>query len=329
MPVAGYSSTTVGRLAVLVAVILMAGGKVAYGTWLGAVPSPIYVLMCFSLITAIFLPIYGRRTGEFALKPLLLLNVSTALCFLFFFYALKLIEPAVAGAVQFGSGPILSVLITLVATRARPDPIKALVCGGLVAGCVVLAVSAVTGAGFATDGARGWLGLGAILLSAIGSVLITIASKSLSLRGWSSGAILAHRCYLIVPLALALVLAEGAADVPWTPPLALTLLGIGLVGTIIPIVFLQIGIEKSDPHTVLVMLAAMPIFTFLIEGLSPLYVWSQLTAAGLAIIAVFIAIDIAFTRQKMVLSARTTSHGSGGERTDARVAKGGGVSMSD
>jgi drug/metabolite transporter (DMT)-like permease len=298
--VAGYSSTTIGRLAALLAVILMAGGKVAYGTWLGAVPSPVYVLLCFSLITAIFLPIYGRRTGEFALVPLLLLNGSTALCFLFFFQALKLIEPAVAGAVQFGLGPILSVLITLLVTGARPEPIKAFVCGGLGVGCVVLAFSAVSGAGVVANGTDGRLGLGAVLLSAVGSVLIAIASKRLSMRGWSSAAILAHRCYLIVPVALALVVSEGVSDVPWTPPLVLTLLGVGLVGTIIPIVFLQIGIEKSDPHTVLVMLAAMPVVAFLIEGLSPLYVWSGLTAAGLSIIAAFIAIDIAFSRQETV-----------------------------
>ena len=297
---ARYSTTTIGRLAVLLAVMLMAGGKVAYGTWLGAVPSPVYVLFCFSLISAFFLPIYGRRTGEFALKPLVLLNVSTALCFLFFFYALKLIEPAIAGAVQFGIGPLLSVLITLAVTGARPRPTEALVCGGLVAGCMVLAVSAVTGAGFSSDASNGWLGLGAILLSATGSVLITIASKNLSMRGWSSGAILAHRCYLIVPMALALALTERGAGVPWTPSLLLTLVGIGILGTIIPIMLLQIGIEKADAHTVLVMLAAMPIFTFLLEGLSPLYVWSGLTAMGLGIIAVFIAVDVAFARQAII-----------------------------
>ena len=56
--------------------------------------------------------------------------------------------------------------------------------------------------------------------------------------------------------------------------------------------------------------------------------WSPLIMLAI-FFAVFIAIDIAFTRQKTVLSARTTSHGSGAERTDAPVAKVGGVSMSD
>ena len=277
---------------------MMAGGKVAYGTWLVEVPSPVYVLFCFCVIAALFLPFHGRKTGTFLRGPVLLLNAATALCFLFFFYALKLVEPAVAAAVQFGTGPIIAMLLAFVATGVKPEPVKLAVCAGLLAGCVVLAVSAVTGAGFAADGVQGWIGLGAILLSAVGSVLITIASKVLSRHGWSTGAVLGHRGYLIIPMALVLVSVESGGSAPWSPQLVATLFGVGLIGTVIPMVLLQTGIEKSDPHTVLVMLAAMPILIFLIEGLSPQYVWSALTAAGLAIIAIFIAIDVVFSGKK-------------------------------
>ncbi len=285
------NSSSLGRLAILLAVIMMAAGKVAYGTWLGAVPSQLYVLMCFSLLTLIFLPLHARKRGQFVPGQLLLLNVSTALCFLFFFYALKLVEPAVAGAVQFGMGPILAVLITLLTTGARPGRLKAVVCTGLLAGCCLLAASAVTASGFVADGLDGWLGLAAILASGTGSVLITMSSKKLSLRGWSSGAILAHRCYLIVPMALVLTMLEDGAPVDWTPSLAATLLGVGIVGTILPMCLLQIGIEKTDPHTVMVIMAAMPVFTFLIEGFSPIYTWSMPTAFGLLVITAFVALD--------------------------------------
>jgi drug/metabolite transporter (DMT)-like permease len=287
------SSGTAGRILITIAVILMAGGKVAYGTWLGSIPSPVYVLFCFSLLTLIFWPLFGRRAGELAWKPILLLNFSTALCFLFFFYALKLIEPAVAGAVQFGIGPILSVVIAFLMTGVRPDRTKTVVCLGLLAGCSLLAASAVTGAGFATSKVNGWAGLLAILASGTGSVLITLASKNLSQRGWGSGAILAHRCYLILPMAVLLILVEGGVEsVEWSVGLTLSLLGIGLVGTIIPIVLLQMGIERSDPHTVIVMMAAMPIFTFLFEGFSSLYVWSALTGVGLVTIAALVLLDV-------------------------------------
>jgi drug/metabolite transporter (DMT)-like permease len=287
------SGGVAGRIFVTIAVILMAGGKVAYATWLSAIPSPVYVLFCFSLLTLIFWPLFGCRVGELAWKPILLLNFSTALCFLFFFYALKLIEPAVAGAVQFGIGPVLSVVIAFLMTGVRPDRTKTVVCLGLLAGCSVLTASAVTGAGFATSNVNGWAGLLAILASGTGSVLITLASKNLSQRGWSSGAILAHRCYLILPMAVLLVHVEGGFEsAEWSVGLTLSLLVIGLGGTIIPIILLQMGIERSDPHTVLVMMAAMPIFTFLFEGFSSLYVWSALTGAGLVIIAALVLLDV-------------------------------------
>lgn len=310
-----------GRLAILAAVILMAIGKVAYGTWLSAVPSPLYVLVSFSLITLIFLPFHGRKTGQSAPGPLLLLNISTALCFLFFFYALKLLEPAVAGAVQFGMGPILAALITLATTGTRPTPLKAVVCMGLLSGCILLAASAVNGSGIASDNLDGWLGLAAILASGTGSVLITMSSKALSQRGWSSGAILAHRCYLIVPLALILtVLDQNAASVFSTTPVPV-LLAIAILGTILPICLLQIGIERTDPHTVMVMMAGIPVFTFLVEGFSPLYVWSFLTASGLAVITAFILLDVFGARPATGLSrARRPTAGQGARSAQSPAA---------
>lgn len=288
---------TTGRALVMVAVFMMAAGKVAYGTLLTAVPSQIYVLFCFGVMPLLFWPRYGRRVGTMSWRPILLLNLSTALCFLFFFYALKLIEPAVAGAVQFGVGPGLSMLILFLVSGIVPGRARVAVCLGLLAGCSILAASAVQGSGFAVGTSGGWTGLVAILLSATGSVLITFASKALNDRGWPSGAILAHRCYLIVPIAVVLtVLDEQAWLIDWTPQLMLMLATVGLLGTVIPMVFLQMGIERTDPHTVLVMMAAMPIFTFALEGFSPLYIWSPLTAAGLCVIALFIALDVVSTR---------------------------------
>lgn len=290
---------TAGRILVMVAVFMMAAGKVAYGTLLIAVPSQVYVLFCFAVMPIIFWPRYGRRVGDLACRHVIMLNLSTALCFLFFFYALKLIEPAVAGAVQFGVGPLLSILIVFLVSGAVPDHARLTASVGLLAGCCILAVSAVQGSGFAVGMSGGWTGLVAILLSATGSVLIAFASKALNDRGWPSGAILAHRCYLIVPVALLLTLVdERTYLVDWTPRVMIILAAVGLLGTVVPMVFLQMGIERSDPHAVLVMMAAMPIFTFVLEGFSPLYVWSPLTAAGLCVIALFIALDVLSARRR-------------------------------
>lgn len=297
------SDSTIGRLCVLVAITMMSIGKVAYGTWLTEVPSSVYTFFCFGMIAAVFLPLFGRRRGKLSWKHLLLLNGSTALCFLFFFYALKLVEPAVAGAVQFGTGPILSVVIMFFVTGIRPASSRLMVCFALLTGCIVLAFSAVTGAGFANDPVNGWIGLVAVVLSALGSVLITLSSKALSQMGWTTGAIIAHRCYLIVPVSLALALGSGAADMAWSPQLVGTLLIVGTVGTILPIVLLQIGLERSTPHTVLVLMAAIPAVTFLFEAFSPSYQWSLVTFVGIMILNVTIVLDIVLERRKKPAAA--------------------------
>src|SRR5690606_18798979 len=137
-----------------------------------------------------FLPLFGRRIGRLEWRPLLSINVWTAVSFLSFYFSLKLVEPAVAGALQFGTGPILALLIAYVTSGARQPASRLLVCTGLLAGCVVLSISAVTGAGFAVDVTDGWTGLAAVLLSAFASVLVTISSKRLSQLGWATGAII-------------------------------------------------------------------------------------------------------------------------------------------
>lgn len=92
-----------------------------FGTWLSEIPSPLFVLVSFGLTAALFLPLSRQEVGTAALGPLLLLNASTALTFLCFFYALKLIEPAIVGAVEIGIGPVLAVLFTLALTGERPS----------------------------------------------------------------------------------------------------------------------------------------------------------------------------------------------------------------
>ncbi|WP_285201188.1 hypothetical protein [Rhizobium sp. CG4] len=39
-------------------------------------------------------------------------------------------------------------------------------------------------------------------------------------------------------------------------------------------------------------MAALPVLTFIIEGFSPLYAWSWLTAAGIGVVTLFLLIDV-------------------------------------
>lgn len=127
-------SANFGRAMIFMAVLLQASGKVLFGTWLATFPSPFFVLISFALTAAFFLALSRQGAGASAWGPLLLLNASTALTFLSFFYALQLIEPAIVGAVEIGVGPILAVAISMALTGERPDGLRIVVCLGVLAG---------------------------------------------------------------------------------------------------------------------------------------------------------------------------------------------------
>lgn len=290
------STANFGRAMIFLAVLFQAIGKVLFGTWLADFPSAFFVLISFALTAALFLALSRRGAGEKAWGPLLLLNASTTLTFLCFFYALKLIEPAIVGAVEIGIGPILAVALSTALTGARPSALRLVVCIGVLGGCAILGMAALQGSGFASFGRNAWLGLAASVAAGIGAVLITMASKALLNRGWKFGAVLAHRFYLILPVSLAMTLGTDFEAIEWSGFLVMALLVVSLVGVLAPLYLLQIGIGRCDPYTVMVTMAALPVLTFVIEGFSPLYSWSWLTAAGLVVVTAFLLLDVASKR---------------------------------
>lgn len=291
------SASAVGRTAILCAVLLQAVGKVAYGTLLHAFPSPLFVFVSFLLTAAVFLGLSRRGAVGWPWRPVIVLNIATAVTFLSFFYALKRIEPAIVGAVEIGVGPPLALLMAWSASGIRPGPQRLLVCAGILAGCAVLSFGALHGSGFAAMGQQAWLGLAASLAAGTGAVMITVASKELLERGWQFGAVLAHRFYLILPLSLALSFADGVPAIDWSTGLVLSVLAVAVIGVLAPLYLLQVGLGRCDPYTLMVTMAALPVLTFLFEGFSPRYDWSWTTAVGLVIVTAFLLLDIVRARR--------------------------------
>jgi len=286
------NSLGLARLAILGAVSLQAVGKIAYGTLLEDFPAPLFVFISFALTAGFFLAVSRKGVGEVAWGALTLLNIATALTFLCFFFALKLIEPAIVGAIEIGIGPVIAVLIAFFATRELPYRIRVLVCFGILAGCVILASAAVQGTGFSSYGRSAWIGISASGVAGLGAVLITIASKSLLERNWQFGAVLAHRFYLILPISLVLSMGVDIASIEWSSILVITLFIVSIVVVLAPLYLLQIGISRCDTYTVMVTMSALPILTFLLEGFSPLYDWSWTTAIGVGVVTTFLLIDV-------------------------------------
>lgn len=256
------------RLAIIVAVALQAIGKVAYGTWLEDFPAPLFVLISFTLTAIFFLSTSRKGIGAVAWGTMLFLNVATAVTFLSLFIALKLIQPAIVGAVEISIGPIAAVAIGFFIHRIIPSSRSLTVCCVVLAGCLILASSAFFGSGFQATKLDVALGLLASSTAGIGAVFITIASKSLLCQGWKFGAILAHRFYIIVPVSLALLWIMDPSNVEWSIQLGFAVVAISGVSVLAPLYLLQVGISRCDPYTVMVTMAALPVLTFAVEGFS-------------------------------------------------------------
>ena len=273
-----------GRTAALLAVIIQAAGKVIYGTWLSHIPASLFVLVSFAL-TAIVCILYADRShGKPCFLLFLLLNIATTVTFFAYFYALQYIEPAIVGALNVGSAPMFALIFALLLVGLRPDRVQIMTCAGILCGCIALFYSAFEGEGVVT-GRTAINGVIASLVAGAGAVIIAMLTKSLMQSGWSRSAILAHRFYLIVPVALFFTVSTGIDTGVLSMPVVVVILVFALGAIIIPLFLLQIAIERTDTYTFIITMSALPVFTFLFEAFSPAYRLSSLTAVGVTIIS--------------------------------------------
>lgn len=290
------SNDGLARLAIVAAVALQAIGKVAYGTWLESFPAPLFVFISFTLAAVFFLSTSRKGAGKAAWGTLLFLNVATAVTFLSLFVALKLIQPAIVGAVEISIGPMAAVAIAFFINRNVPSSKSLLVCCALLIGCLILALSAFSGSGFQASRVSVVFGLLVSATAGIGAVVITIASKALLGQGWRFGAVLAHRFYVIVPMSLALVWVTDVSSVDWSISLGISVIAVSIISVLAPLFLLQVGISRCDPYTVMVTMAVLPVLTFAIEGFSSKYPWTSATAVGLAVITAAVLWDVSRRR---------------------------------
>lgn len=119
---------------------------------------------------------------------------------------------------------------------------------------------------------------------------------------------MAHRFYLIIPISLILTARADLSGIEWSGGFFLTLGVVSLIGVLLPLYLFQVGIGRCDPYTVMVTMAALPVMTFVIEGLSPAYFWSWLTAVGIAVVTLFLVADVllaARARKQVITSTGT------------------------
>ncbi len=287
-----------GRSLTLLAIVLQSAGAVLYGTFLAGISTPLFVLVSLSLTASVFLLGVRFRLPREGRLLLVLANVWTSGGFIGFFFALKHLPPALFASIEIGVSLFTALALAAVQARAWPPVLRVLACLGILAGCALLCWEEVASSLSEPGSALVWIAIIAATATGITTALSASTCKQLAASGWSSASVLAHRFYLTVAIALVWLPLEGTAlAVPEGSLLAL-MATVGALGTLIPLLLLQLALRRTDEVTVLVCMAALPILSFLIALPSPAYEWSWITLAGVLAVTLFVGWDIWAERRR-------------------------------
>ncbi|MBG03382.1 MAG: hypothetical protein CMM59_04820 [Rhodospirillaceae bacterium] len=207
------------------------------------------------------------------------LNLTTALAWLAYFFALKHLEPAIVSMIYVGVGPLV---ILFWSGGERPGHMRFAECAaytGIAAALAGIAYVVLFGhSGLQSDDAT--LRTGALIAVVIGGVSITVShviARQFNDDGASSNLVFASRFLIVVATAAA---AEAIFGSPALRPEGSQLGWIALCAfalIVIPSFSLQLGIARSSPLSVNVIRAMGPVFVFAAQQLDDRLSFSSAT----------------------------------------------------
>jgi len=270
----------------------MANGNAVFSGWLLQTVHPFTLLFWSFLATSLFFFLQLSLTQGFqavkiprqSIFYLVILNISSSLSWIGYFYALRYIEPAIVSALMGGIGPLFIVCTNFIALRVLSLN-QIITSVGVLAGVIVLSwaslseQSAIQNVSFH----HVIVGLSAALVGGLGQVLTTVSTKSLAEQNWNASQIMAHRFYLLTIVAACFALNGPGIFV--TSVVSMAGITIATIfGVLLPLWLLQKGIILSTAFTVSVLLSLGPLITLLFQGLDSRLLWSNLSIVGCSII---------------------------------------------
>ncbi|WP_342511494.1 EamA family transporter [Sporosarcina sp. FSL K6-1522] len=280
----------IGASFLLLSALLMSVSQVYYANQVQGVHPFLFTGISFFITAVLFNMIAYRQRGTMtatantrsSMADVVKLNASSILAFMGFYYALKFIEPAIVSSLEMGVGPFFAIVVTAMVAKEKIRATRAqwLITAGTFAASVLLMVTALAGlSGVQVTNTTDFVyGLVASVLCGLGAVLCTIYSKKLSVAGWTSSSILAHRFYGIIILSFLMTYkifpTYLMANLDW-------ILLITIFGVTIPMFLLQKGIQYCDPFVVMMSICFIPVFTFIFQLFDPRIAWSTPTLVGI------------------------------------------------
>ncbi|PAT66777.1 hypothetical protein CKA27_18205 [Vibrio coralliilyticus] len=187
------------------------------------------------------------------------INVSSALTFGCFLYALKFADAVMVSAIESG----LLVIFTLLLGR-KDTPLTASDLGSGLAIFALTLASCYFGEGVET---MNGLGVGLAVLTSLGVAFIIRHQKALADLGYAPQVIMKHRFYLITAAA-AVSVAYHTGQWPIVAMgqvASVELVGIAFVGSALCLYLIQQGVARCPLHRSSALMASMPVVTFVVS----------------------------------------------------------------
>lgn len=287
-------SLIIGTGSLLLSALLTSVSQVYYANQVQGVHPFLFTGVSFFITALLFNGIAFAQRKESAMSvkssmgDLIKLNGSSILAFMGFYYALKFIEPAIVSSLEIGVGPFFAIVVTAIVAKKKIQATRAqwMITVGTFTASVLLMLTALSGlSGLKVTNTTDFaLGIMASVLCGLGAVLCTIYSKNLSLLGWSSSSILAHRFYGIIIISFMMTYdilpTYFVENIDW-------ILLVTIFGVTFPMFLLQKGIQYCEPFFVMMSICFLPVFTFLFQLFDPRIAWSTPSLIGILLLFIF------------------------------------------
>ncbi|MGE7690012.1 EamA family transporter [Lysinibacillus sp. NPDC097214] len=296
-------SMAIGTSFLLLSALLTSVSQVYYANRVQGVHPFLFTGVSFFFTALLFNLIALKQRKTFAqvkssIYDFLMLNGSSVLAFMGFYYALKFIEPAIVSSLEMGVGPFFVIIVTTIMAKGKIQATKAqwLITLGTFAASLLLIATALFGlSGIRITHPEDFIyGIIASVLCGLGAVLCTIYSKRLSNSGWSSSTILAHRFYAIIIISFLMTYDNLPTylmqNIDW-------IILVTIFGVTLPTFLLQKGIQHCEPFFVMMSICFIPAFTFIFQFFDPRIVWSTPTLMGVSILSILGIVSI-FTENR-------------------------------
>ena len=283
---------------VMIFVILSAGKEVFVGHLVQSLNPFLLNLLCFGPLALLFTLLYNYTSKNSFIKEIkqnrqaiLGLNISTTCFWIFSFYALKYVEPSIENAINTAIGPLITLLLGNWLGTQLTKPLRI---EKVISIAIFIAILFMTFISFAGKTGVGYLPfnnlfIGMLFCFIAGASIVgnTIFSKKLSSAGMKASFVLATRFYLLILVAIIMWIYDGHETthvIDNTTNIAL----LGILGIGIPLYILQLGIERSDPITVAMIIALGPVFTYVFEVFDHRLILSTYTLSSVVIIVLLV-----------------------------------------